>query len=386
MDLPTFEVITSYGTIKGRATVADLNHQRMADLAANVEPRWEGLDSLIAGSLGTDGRVRASVRPIALRGPLVGGTITEVLRDLEGTIALDVTVAQAFGVTLGQTPIVLRLTGGRAAFDTIQTTINEGTAIIGADLALDDPNALWLRLAPGSKIEHARINEVVSSAVLAYVAPVLSEASEVDGTLRVAIRQGAIPLIGDGSTLLDGDIVFENVVFEPGPGASEVLALAGQRVPRLALNQPIQLQVAEGRVRQNGLKIPVNRETQIALAGSVGFDKTLQLRATMPLSAKMLGRDETVQQLLAGTQVTVPIGGTLSKPGIDRQALQATLRQAMQQVARRGLEAGAGRLLERALGNVAGDAKPAPESGSIERDAKKMLENLGREILGPRRP
>src|SRR5262249_14255716 len=114
--------------------------------------------------------------------------------------------------------------------------------------------------------------------------------------------------------------------------------------------------------------------------------RTLQMKATMPLTGRMLGRDELVQQLLGGTQITVPIGGTLSRPGIDRQALQATLRQAMQQVARKGLEAGAGRILERALNNVAGDAKPAPESGSLERDAKKLLENLGREILGPRRP
>jgi translocation and assembly module TamB len=386
LSLPTIEARSRYAGLGARASVADMSGQRIADVGVRIEPAWEAIDGLLAGALGPDGRVRATVHPFELRGPVAGGTVSEVLSCLEGTISLDLTQAQAYGVTLGQTPIMLRVGGGRAVFDTIQTTINQGTAEIGADLDLDDPNALWLRLAPGTRVDHAQINEVVSTALLAYAAPVLSEASEVDGALRLAIREAAFPLIGNGSTRVLGEVVFENVVFEPGPGASEILALAGQRVPKLALSQPIQLQVADGRVTQSGLKVPINRETQIALAGSVGFDRTLQMKATMPLTGRMLGRDELVQQLLGGTQITVPIGGTLSRPGIDRQALQATLRQAMQQVARKGLEAGAGRILERALNNVAGDAKPALESGSLERDAKKLLENLGREILGPRRP
>ncbi len=86
--------------------------------------------------------------------------------------------------------------------------------------------------------------------------------------------------------------------------------------------------MANGRVRQQGLQIPIAADTQIALAGSVGFDSTLHLRASVPITKAMLGIKGTAGELIDGTKIDVPIGGTLSNPTIERRALQVGLRDA----------------------------------------------------------
>ncbi|MFO0960941.1 MAG: hypothetical protein U0800_26470 [Isosphaeraceae bacterium] len=391
LELPQARIGTRYGSVAVGIRLTNLSKDLRFAAGANIDPRWDRLNSMLSESLGSPSAVAGKVRPVQLRGRLAGGTVTEILRGLEGLIAIDLEKAEAMGVEIGATPIILRLGGGRAAFDPIKAPINGGRSQLLADLALEDPRSLALRLGDGSRIDHAEINDVVSSALLAYVAPVLSQATEVDGYVNLVLRRASFPIFGDGTTLVDGDLTFDQVVCQPGPFAAEVLALTNTQVPRLALNQPVRMQIADRRVKQNGLEIPIGGENRVKLAGTVGFDQTLQIRARVPVTGRMLGRDEIVQQLLKGMEVTVPIGGSLAKPGIDRQGLQVALREAAQEVAKRGMQVGAGRLIERAVGRVAGaaassDEKPADSAGSVGKEAEELLKGLGREIFKPRKP
>lgn len=391
LELPQARIGTRYGSLASAVRLTNLSKDPQFAMGANVDLRWDRLSAMISEDLGSPAVVSARVRPIQLRGRVSGGTVTEIIRGLDGLVAIDLEKAEALGVEVGPTPIVLRLGGGRAVFDPIEAPINGGSAKLQADLALEDPRSLALRLADGSRIDRAAINDVVASALLAYVAPVLSQATEVDGYVNLLVRRAAFPILGDGTTLVDGDMTFDQVVCKPGPFAEEILTLTGARVPKLTLNQPVKLQIADRKVKQSGLDIPIGGGNQVKLAGVVGFDQSLQIRARVPVTGRMLGKDETVQQLLKGMEVTVPIGGTLTRPGIDRQGLQVALREAAQEVAKRGMQAGAGRLLERAVGRVAGAAgsangKADDAAGSIGREAEDILKGLGRELLKPRKP
>jgi translocation and assembly module TamB len=389
LDLAALDADSRFGRLLARGAVTAVSAEKRAHLSGTLEPRWDTIQTMLAESVEPRARLEASMRPFRLSGPLTGGTVTEILRGLDGEVGLDVAALEAFGMRVGPTPVVLRLGQGRAVFDPIQTRINDGPTVLLADLALDDPNALWLRLAEGSRIEKAAINDAVSSAVLAYVAPVLSQATQVSGRVSVAARRAALPVLGGGSTEIEGRIVFENVLFQPGPFATEVLTLAGQSVPRLELNQPVQLAVANGRVRQSGLAIPLARDLRVDLAGSVGFDQTVRMKATLPVTGRMLGRNEIAEQIVGGTKITVPIDGTLSRPSLDRRALQVALREAARSLVSRGIETGAGMLLDRL---APGSDRPRPgragaaAPNSTGRDALRILEGLGREVLDPRRP
>src|SRR5206468_2780785 len=115
----------------------------------------------------------------------------------------------------------------------------------------------------------------------------------------------------------------------------------------LRLHQPIQLAVANRRVHQSGLEIPLNGQTKIVIKGSVGFDQTLALRAEVPLNKALLGRDKMLQDLVGNTTIPVPIGGTLKQPRVDRHALAAAVKEVSKSVLKRGAQEEASDLLKR---------------------------------------
>ena len=168
----------------------------------------------------------------------------------------------------------------------------------------------------------------------------------------------------------NGNIIFNDVVFGAGPLGGELLSLAGKgKDTALRIHQPLQLAVANRRINQSGIEIPINQQTKILIKGSVGFDETLALRAEVPLTSAMLGGDKTLQNVAGGTSIPVPIGGTLKRPKVDRQALASAMRQMSRTVLKRGAEKEANDLLN----------KLAPgQGGNVEKQATDLLKRLSR--------
>ena len=135
---------------------------------------------------------------------------------------------------------------------------------------------------------------------------------------------------------------------------SLVLGDDGRDDPRLRLHQPVQLTVADGRVFQKGLNVPINKDAAIAMEGSVGFDESLDLRASVPITKGMLGSAAGLDDLVGDGKVTVPIAGTVSHPRVNQQALQVAIRDLAKNVLKRDVSREASKFLDR-LG-------PAPDA------------------------
>ncbi len=384
VDLASMVLTTGPARIALDGSLAGPGGRRQLAVKGTIEPRWEAVDRILATAIAPDARARATFRPFHLEGSLAADTTPQILGQLRGEIGLDLVSAEALGVKVGPTPIVLKMGDGRAVFDPIAVPINGGAALLMANLGLDDAYGLRLRIDPDSHMDGALIDDVVSEALLAYVVPVLGRASEVTGKVSIGINRASVPLTGGGAMSFDGLVALQDVTFRPGPLGAEIASISGRPAPRLQLSEVMQVQVVDGRVRQTGLSIPMGGGAKVAIDGSVGFDKTLDLRMTFPVTARMLGLDPKLGGAVGGTKVAVPIRGTLSRPGVDRKALQVALREAARSAAGRGLESEAGRLLDRVAGPGPGAAGGRPKAG--RRDAAGELENLGRELIKPRRP
>jgi translocation and assembly module TamB len=326
-------------------------------------------------------QLQGGSRPFHVKGPLSGGSLATVLKGLDAELGIELRAADAFGLQLGPAPVVLRCKDGAVTIDPIQTSLNDGRVVLLPGLTVDDAKGIALTLAKGSAIDGAEINDEVSRRVLAYVAPVLDKATRVNGKVSVTVDSAEFPISTPDNrrTNLTGQLVFENVMFTPGPFATEVLSIAGQPNARgLALHEPVQLSVADGRVIQNGLVIPVSRDAKVGIDGSVGFDQTLDLRATVPITRAMLGAAAGLQGLVGDQKVVVPISGTVSNPRVNRRALQLALRELSRNVFKKELSGGANGLLKRletAVDDPGGAGSNAAPAG-IPADMKGLQDQL----------
>jgi translocation and assembly module TamB len=246
--------------------------------------------------------------------------------------------------------LIVRCAGRQIAVDPISTGLNGGRLELKPQVVLDDPAGPSLRLLPGSEIRDVEIDDEVSRRILAYFVPVLHNSTQVRGRLTAAFDRAEFPLVSDPRRSMSaaGRLAFQDLTYGPGSFGQQLATLASRnRPPKVRINQTITFEVANGRVRQEGLKIPVAPGAQIELAGSVGFDSTLHLRASVPVTRAMLGIKGPAGEAAGNTRIDVPIGGTLSNPSIERRALQVGLREAGRALIRSGAVNGAADALKR---------------------------------------
>ncbi len=390
VDLTGFTASTGYGTLDASGRIDDPGGLRRVDLRGTLAPDFDRINALLADRVEPGARVAGRPRPFRFSGS-IGGSDGDRLRGLDAELGLDLTGADIYGMQFGPTPVVLRARGGRLSIDPIDTTLNEGRIRLEPEFDLDAPGGPLLKLVGNSAIREARINDEVSRRVLAYVAPILDQATRASGLVSVDLDRAEFP-IGAGrgrQARVEGAVVFKDVEFAPGPLADELLRTVGRREVRLRLDQPVTLTVADGRINQRGMSVPVGNLTRIGLAGWVDFDRNLSLTASLPVTPAMLGNNPMLADIVAGTVVEVPIRGTLGHPTVDKDAFQAGLRDAGKSLLTRGATRGALELLMRMSRPRDPDAPPPPPRLTPgERKALRMERRAERrgEIPPPARP
>ncbi len=362
IDLSEFTVSTAFGTLDASGRLDDPSGRRMIDLKGTLAPDFGAITARLADRVEPGAKVEGRPRAFRASGSLAGESSGDRFRGLDAEVGFDLTEADVYGMRFGPSPVVLRAKDGRLSFDPISTTLNEGHVRLEPEIDLGAPGGPVLRLAKNSAIREAEINDEVSRRVLAYVAPILDQATRARGLVSVDLDHAEFP-IGPGrarQVKLEGAVVFEDVEFAPGPLANDLLGAIGRRDASLKLDRPVTLTIAEGRVNQRGLAVPIGDLTRIELAGWVDFDRNLALTATVPVTPAMLGNNPLLSDIAAGTQVRLPIGGTLDRPRIDQDAFTANLQDLGKSLLTRGATRGAMELLMRLGRPRDPDAPPPP--------------------------
>ncbi len=297
-----------------------------------------------------------------------------MLKGLDAEVAVEFTSAEAYGMRLGSAPVVVKAKDGVFTIDPIDSSLNGGRVNLLPGLDVDETRGIAVTLAKGSLIDGAQINDEVSRRVLTYVAPVLDKATHVHGKVSMNLDAADIPLIAPPTRQLSltGQLTFQDVMFAPGPFATQLLKMTGQASsPGLALQQPLALSVANGRVIQKGLELPIQKGASVALEGSVGFDQTLDLKASVPVTRALLGGVPALGSAMGNRRIVVPIDGTVSKPHVNKKALHCVaLRELSKNVLSKDASQTANELLKK--------LNPGGAAGS---DGGGDLKSLGGELL-----
>ena len=377
---------TRYGRLDASGEVADLNGRRDASFTGAITPDWDALNARLAAEVDPRGSVRGRPRPFTLKARL-GDDWRE---SLDGEFGLRIDGADLFGLKLGATEVTARVRKGAVVIDPIGATLNGGSVHVAPEVVLNDgPRddaglGPQLRLGPGTTFKDVEVNDEVSRRVLSFVAPVLDKATRVHGRVSAEFSRVVIPLRGGrtADAVVDGTVVFQDVVFGPGPLAEGVLNLldAPKRGP-LRLNDPVSLRIADRKVTQRGLAIPIGDLTRVELEGSVDFDRNLDLTAKLPVTAAMVANRPVLSAIVEGTSIQVPIGGTLDRPKVDKEAFNLALKDLGRSLLNRAVSQGIPSLLMKlaqprdpnAPEAAARPAKPrlTPEERKALRDERK---------------
>ena len=168
-------------------------------------------------------------------------------------------------------------------------------------------------IKPGLLIDDLELTPEIGNDILKFIAPVLADASSVEGNFSLSIEEARLPLSDLSSAHIEGILKIHSVHV----GANNLVKqiLMGIGLPgsiQLIEENPVHFKMADGAVWHQGLRFEVGT-LSVETSGYVGLDQSLDLVATVTLPD--LGkRDSPLVDSLSQRQIEIPIHGTLSAP------------------------------------------------------------------------
>lgn len=188
-----------------------------------------------------------------------------------------------------------------------------------------DGTSAWT-IEPVQLLTHARLEPPVAKSVLAYIAPVMADATRTGGEFSLRLDGATLPVGDPGSGTLSGVLSLHAVDLGPGPLAIKTFQELPFNLPppptvRIADQSHVQFRLADRRVWHEGLQfgLPLKQSglrLDVESSGSVGLDDdSLDLKFVLPIPAD-LPQDRPLIAALAGKQISLGVGGVLGDPQI----------------------------------------------------------------------
>ena len=200
-------------------------------------------------------------------------------------------------------------------------------------------------IEPVRLLTDARMDPPVAWGVLAYIAPVLADATRTSGRFSLDLAGARLPVGDPAGGSLSGTLAMHEVVVGPGPLVTNLFqSLPGNLPPppsiRVADESHVRFELADRRVRHEGLEFGVplpgqGRRLDVQSSGSVGLDdQSLEAKLVLPIPAD-LRQDRPLLAALAGKTISVGVAGKLGEPQV---VFDGSIRQVAGDVARELLE------------------------------------------------
>lgn len=281
-------------------SLGDLGRLRVAGLDARIvfdAQRRSNLEGLV------EPRDTPGAAPAAAGAP----------RSRRSPVRLDIDVVDA----------IVRIAGPWTPDPWVSDPINVHAAL---GPAADGLSSEW-NIEPVQLLDEARLEPAVAQGVLAYIAPIMADATRMGGRFSLRLDAARLPLGAPEDARVSGVLAMHAVDLGPGPLAARIIEALplGLKVPaaiRVADESHIAFRVADRKVWHEGLAfgVPLPRigeRLDLKSSGSVGLvDKALDLKLELPLPAK-LPSDKPVLAALAGRTLSVRVGGILGEPRVD---------------------------------------------------------------------
>jgi hypothetical protein len=240
---------------------------------------------------------------------------------------------------------------GAIAVAPIELRVNDGTIRLAPviDLGADEP---YLMLETGQLVESVQITPATCDELFMYISPLVARAAEVDGSCSIYLHTCRVPFSDPAAGAdVEGELTIHDLAVDgPGPLLKTLATKLNLELPmHVASGTAVPFRVVDGRVYHRDLEWRF-RNVTIRTRGWVGLDRTLGLRVETPIPPGWLPDEPRVRAALADQVITVPVGGTFSRPKIDLSQLDEILVEAARKAGVGLIREEAGALIRRLLG------------------------------------
>jgi len=230
----------------------------------------------------------------------------------KGTFGFD--TAQYMGFDIGKTDFNLKVDKGLMTLAPFTTTINQGKLNFAGDADFTSKPSMYKMPKPMKVLDGIQINKKTTDTLLMYVNPIFANVLDVSGTLNFDCNAMSFPLEKGykEKIYVVGTFEIANLRLANSGLLSQILQAAGGSSGGIFTISPTAFTVKDGIVSYDRMDMTFANKT-VTFAGQIGLDQTLNMQVTVPYQ-------------LSGSNLTVPLKGTLAKPEVDfGQLLQKEL-------------------------------------------------------------
>ena len=287
----------------------------------------------------------ASEKPFSIKATSLDGKWVEIPKRSEIVTSFHADKIHGFGLLVESLEVPIKLANGIAEID-IQGTVNKGKMSLqpAIDFSAEPP----VISIPENNLVLTGVgfSEDMPRDLLAQLHPIFIGAAVSQGTLDLGIRHFKWPMgaAERKKAAFSGTITFNEVKLRAGGLLTPLLEVMKVEEREITIgDQPMDCIGENDRIRCSPLEILV-KDHSLMLSGSIGFDKSLDYIAQIPVTQRMVGGD--AYKYLEGTSISVPIGGTVSKPSIRKDVVQTALKDLVIQAGKKQITDQAGKLLQ----------------------------------------
>ena len=359
------------GIVSGK--VDDLYQSMNLDVTGAWQPDWNKINGLLnemtGGSLKFTGK---KPQRFTIRGPLfmaspTGGSLPNELAEpsitqsptpwVPKTLFANATVGwdagEVLGLPVGSTDFKLALNESVAQLSTDGIPFAGGIIQMSPTIDFRTTNP-ELKLVRTRLVDNVQLRPETAREWLKYVAPLAAEATSAEGNLTIDVATASVPLLSPEDLQASGTVQLTQAAIGAGPLAEQLLDSVKQirkllkpeaedRNVRTTLrlkDQSVPFLIQDERVYHKQVDF-THKDVSIRTSGSVGFDQTLQMTASIPIADDWIDGEKYLAGL-KGQSITIPIGGTVAQPQIDKsvvaQLSQDLIKQAASSAAQQAVQ------------------------------------------------
>ena len=268
-------------------------------------------------------------RPFRASGTLLGKDAALELSGLNAGAGVNWQSLKAYGFDVGEGELKATVERGVAKTNLIKASFGGGTIVLEPSLKLN-PGRYDLSFQPGAIISKAKLTPAVCAEALGYALPAIANSAQADGTFSFDLGDNLIPLADYTKMRGKGNLTIHDATVAPGPVVAQLVEALGMQTPKMQLSRGnvVPIEVKDGRVYHKDFVLNVGG-TSVTSAGSVGLDGSLDVTLTVPvggfIAEKLLPNNPLIQKALGQQTIAIAVGGTMSKPVLNREAMKGAL-------------------------------------------------------------